>query len=180
MEKHFQVVQPDGSILLKGEARKPMRINPAAFMVLRTKDNYLYFARDQRQKLLGFFGGAIHIGEETPDVAAVRETKEEGGVSVKRSQLQFVGQFGKLEMVSLFEARTWAGTPYVNQPKEVSEVVKLRMADIQAKPKGYKGEFYPAQWKMLGWYLNQYLISRSPLFEMWENYSVDPWSGMDH
>jgi 8-oxo-dGTP pyrophosphatase MutT (NUDIX family) len=181
-EAHFELRLPDGNLKLRKD-NTVMQFKPSAYMALMNRlGNCLYFQRDCRTPAkLQFFGGGINIGVETPLETSIRETQEESGVLVEK--YEFIGQFETYESVHLFLASSWslpAGN-FILQEGEVSEIVKIHKVELLAQQnrEKYKKDFYPAQWKMLGWlllsrYYSQYL--QFPVFKLW---SEDPWEILD-
>ncbi|MEN9852156.1 MAG: hypothetical protein RI996_99 [Candidatus Parcubacteria bacterium] len=185
-ETHFELRLSDGSLKLRPDGTI-MQFKPSAYMAVEHKGKII-FVRDCREHArLQFPGGGINIGMEPPKDAAIRECFEETGVIV--SVCVFIGQFETYESVYLFRALKWDIVgDFVGQVGEVSEMVSISIKDfLQPEVRSsWRDQFYPAQWKMLGWYL-LYKESRKriikaktdihfPVFELW---SSDPWQILD-
>lgn len=177
-DAHFELRLPDGSIKLRSD-NTVMQFKPSAYMAIEVAET-LVFVRDCRQHpRLQFTGGGIEIGIETPQDAAVREAFEEIGAAV--SKCSFVGQFETYEPVHLFKAQEWT-TPtgeFVKQLGEVSEIVNIPLQELYSPIERleWQVQFYPAQWKMLGWYL--LLPFRKEMFPVFSLWSEDPWNILD-
>ena len=104
---------------------------PAAYTILRKDDQVLLIRRYNT----GYHDGeysfpAGHIdGAESALTAAVREAKEEVGVTIKESDLQFVHVMHKVadagdhERVNFFfMTDTWQGEPYLVEPDKCDDV----------------------------------------------------------
>lgn len=153
-----------------GGVEEPKQLNmqpPGAFAILPYAGDKILVIKDCRPNgKWGLPGGAIeeaHNELETPFVAAAREVKEELNLNVGPISARYIGMFGKLQPVHLVYFPTWGAvgpegkdfdiSSIVMQPGEVSEWKLLSLRDAIAGPKKYEREFYPAQWKMIGWFM---------------------------
>lgn len=178
-EAHFELRLPDGSIKLRKD-QTVMQFKPSAYMALEHA-KMMIFVRDCRDPArLQFPGGGIEIGTETPEDAAIRECFEE--IAAKVSKCTFIGQFETYEPVHLFKAEEWTTqNGYSGQAGEVSEISVIDVRDFYQPGTrlSWQEQFYPAQWKMLGWYLlykNKDSGIQFPVFKLW---SEDPWEILD-
>lgn len=178
-QKSF-VLCEDGTPLLKDG--KPVIYSPGSFGILFNPQNdTLLVVKDRRpQGKWGLPGGAIEFPDETPKDAASREISEE--LSIKAYSPFFVGMFGKWQPVYLFAFTEWSsgGKKFslggvLPQQEEISEWKMMQIIDILRNKDSLKEGFYPAQWKMIGWWLAYrygFLDKKSyPLFKQIE----DPW-----
>ena len=87
---------------------------------------------------LGSAGGGIDLGE-TPQVAAVRETKEEVGVDISVDDLYFVcvarGVYDGRDLMCVFTAEVPYDVNIHTQVSEVEQTVWLPLSEFEARTK---------------------------------------------
>ena len=166
---------------------------PGAFGVLCDHNDSVLIIKDQRKDpKWGFPGGRIEMAMvthpdgvtqseefETPFVAAARKVEEEVGLRAKRAY--YVGMFGKKQPAHLIAFNDWEGYPLTYQRRlqasEVSAYQMLHIPLVLETPSSYEPGFYPAQWKMLGWYIYWRQNSMTqPIFGQ----NISPWSMLSH
>ena len=117
-------------------------------------DSILLVRHSYGEGLWSLPGGAIERGETAPMVA-VRETKEETGISI--TDIADIGVFRAGEWVFLFGALSYVGALTVTPTAEIAERRFVTRNELFVLRK--KNLIYPAQWKMAGYYLNHWLKS---------------------
>jgi 8-oxo-dGTP pyrophosphatase MutT (NUDIX family) len=178
-QKGFVLCEHGKPVLKEG---KPIIYSPGSFgIIFNPHDDTILVVKDKRPHgKWGLPGGAIEFPEETPKEAASREIFEE--LAIRAYSPFFVGMFGKWQPVYLFAFAEWSSKEkkfslegVSPQQEEISEWKMMQIIDILRNKDALKEEFYPAQWKMIGWWLAYrygFLDKKSyPLFKQIEN----PW-----
>jgi 8-oxo-dGTP pyrophosphatase MutT (NUDIX family) len=178
-QKGFVLCENGDTVLKDG---KPVIYSPGSFGILfNPHDDTILVVKDKRpQGKWGLPGGAVEFPDETPKEAASREIFEE--LAIRAFSPFFVGMFGKWQPVYLFAFAEWSSKEkkfslegVLPQEEEISEWKMMQIIDILWNSDALKEEFYPAQWKMIGWWLAyryRFLDKKNfPLFKQIEN----PW-----
>lgn len=109
----------------------------AAYVILRQDDKIAFVLRNATGWMNGYYGlpsGKVEVGESFT-AAAIREAREEIGVSLRPDQLAPVLTVQRKDKDSqwvdvYFVAATWEGEPYNAEPDMHSEQVWLDADDL--------------------------------------------------
>ncbi|HSW80432.1 MAG TPA: NUDIX domain-containing protein [Candidatus Saccharimonadales bacterium] len=120
--------------------RTRFTVVPAVYVIFREDKKVLFLKRANTGYFDDFYSlpsGHFEGGEPAKQVA-IRETKEEVGITVKPQDLRLVhtvhriAEEGEHERIDLFfEADTWTGKPYNAEPHKASEI---KWIDISKLP----------------------------------------------
>jgi 8-oxo-dGTP diphosphatase len=108
----------------------------AAYVIMRQQGKLAFVLRQNTQWMNGYYGlpsGKIEKGESAVQ-AAIREAKEEVGVTITPDQLQHVltgDRHDEIDWIDIcFEASGWEGEPYNAEPHIHSELSWLDPDDL--------------------------------------------------
>jgi 8-oxo-dGTP pyrophosphatase MutT (NUDIX family) len=110
-------------------ARERFKLSVSVFLLLKKRDEILLLKREHTGWMDGFYSipaGAID-GKETLLEAAVREAKEEVGVTVNPDDIMLFHTMhcfthGEEWLGQFFVTEKWIGQPKVNEPHKHSEI----------------------------------------------------------
>lgn len=114
---------------------------PAAYIILRRKGKILFTLREHTGYQDGMYSlpsGHVEEGENFL-AAAARETLEEVGVAVARTKLNQVHTMHRMaendvRIDLFFEAESWEGEPYNNEPHKHGPIQWLAPEEMLQKP----------------------------------------------
>jgi 8-oxo-dGTP diphosphatase len=115
---------------------------PAAYVVLRRGDEVLLVRRANTGYMDGWYGlPSGHIdGGEPAHLAAVREAKEEVGITIKPADLHFIHVTHRLaesrdhERVDFgFMTTRWQGVPHNAEPEKCDDIRWCRLDNLPKK-----------------------------------------------
>lgn len=108
----------------------------AAYIILRKGNKIAFLLRENTAWMNGYYGlpsGKIEKGESALQ-AAIREAKEEIGVTITAGQLKYIftgDRHDKIDWIDLcFEATGWEGEPHNAEPHVHGEFVWLDPNDL--------------------------------------------------
>ena len=120
---------------------------PCVYVVLSKKDKILFMLREHTGFMDGSYclpSGHVEDGENFID-AAIRETQEEVGVTVRRDKMRLIYTMHRqaandIRVDVFFEADEWEGEPHNKEPHKhgdiewfsVEEIAKKSIMDYQA------------------------------------------------
>jgi 8-oxo-dGTP diphosphatase len=111
----------------------------AVFILLRKNRKIAFVMRSNTAWMNGYYGlpsGKVEVGERAL-AAAVREAKEEAGVTIREQGLSLTHiahRFSEDDTLSwidlLFEVDSWQGEPYNSEPSKHSELAWLDIDNL--------------------------------------------------
>lgn len=107
----------------------------AVFVVIRKQEKIAFVLRSHTSWMDGYYGlpaGKVEVGEAC-QAAAVREVKEEAGITIEQANLKYLltmhrqnkGDHAPEWIDIFFEATYWEGEPYNAEPEKHSEIAWL-------------------------------------------------------
>ena len=114
---------------------------PAVYILLRKKDKILFLLREHTGFMDGTYtlpSGHVEDGENFL-TAAIRETKEEVGITVPRNKLRLIYTMHRqaandIRVDLFFETNEWEGEPVNNEPHKHSEIAWFTLQELATKP----------------------------------------------
>lgn len=113
------------------------QVTPAVYVIFRREDTVLLLRRANTAYMNGMYSlPAGHLeGDETAEQAAVRESKEEVGVSIALEDLQFKHvmhrkSVGHERIDLFFEADKWTGEPKNTEPDKCDDLAWFSLANL--------------------------------------------------
>ena len=115
---------------------------PAVYLIFVRNNQILLIRRFQTGYMDGYYGlPSGHIdGDEPADQAAIREAKEEVGITLQPEELEFAflmhrrATEGNHERMDLFfKVKSWQGEPINAEPEKCDELLWTAQDDLPAK-----------------------------------------------